>query len=128
MVQVWAEIQSHGGCSYSSITLKIFMNEKKPWDEFPKLKGRGSQAKSLVAPLLRVWAWHRSDGVLYDTVLNLLETLLEISDLVDSTAMEIFMPLADCAVLETSMNKFLGGAKITLGLSLDVEEPLAPPP
>ena len=49
---------------YTSMELKYFVNPSNPRRSYPKLKGRGAQVKSLVAPLLQLWNrfHHRRDA------------------------------------------------------------------
>ena len=121
LVDVWARIQRQGGCGFQSMKLKVFVNIQKPMDDYPKLKGRGSQAKSFVAPLLDVWASLGSADAFFEPVLRILETLLQIVDLVDMSAADIFMSIADCCVLETAVYRFLG-FYTQLGLMSDERE------
>ena len=43
-------------CQYGNLNINSFIDPEK-WDKvFPKLKGRGAEAKDLVLPLLQVWS------------------------------------------------------------------------
>ena len=100
MADVWGSIVDSGGSLYTNMVVKFFVDERKPKTSWPKLKGRGAQVKSLVGPLLQTWARYMDKAVVFDVkVCECLELLLEISDLVDLTAKQTFMPEQDCIKL-----------------------------
>eukprot|EP00959_Pyramimonas_sp_CCMP1952_P461416 9481536-Pyramimonas_sp.AAC.1 len=120
LLHVWARIQDRGGCIFQSMQLNLFINIKRPMDEYPKLKGRGAQIKSLVAPLLHVWASLGLADVFSRPVSSILETLLQRTDLVDASSAAVFMPLGDCVILEAAVDRFLG-LYTELGLTADAQ-------
>ena len=107
MEAVWTKIQVYGGSAYTRLDLKMFMDVKDA-TQYPKLKGRGGQVKSLVEPLLRAWNDFMDQADAHDVrVRDLLEALLKISDIIGQTSKAIFMPEEDCQGLMETIEVFL---------------------
>ena len=119
MLRVWARIQHYGGSKYKYLGIKTFINPRKVNDSYPKLKGRGTQVKSLVLLLLRTWSEYMDTGDPYHcSVQRCLEALLHISDLIDATATQTFMPRTDCIKLREIVGTFLN-EYTSLGIQSD---------
>ena len=111
MSRVWDDILEayDPGSSdhFTSLGLSSFINPKKAFTQYPRLSGRGCEVKSLIAPLMRVWAKHQNGSEHDEYVGDALSTLNHMVELLDDYSHEAFLPDADAAEFKTKTNKFL---------------------
>ena len=110
--EVWRMIcayyHDHGTpTQYTNFNLKTFLNEKKPLASFPCLRGRDAEAKDLLAPVADVWRKKSRDHPNHGAVLRMMEAMLEVQRILHDTANELFVPLDECARIETLVDVFL---------------------
>ena len=108
---VWCMIKEfysthHVTSQYTSFSLGSFTQADKPRSDFPRLKGRGHEVKSVLLPLASIWQQcsDKSDAA-QNMVQEMLDIMVEIQNLFDEYASECFLPkesadrilvLADC--------------------------------
>jgi hypothetical protein len=95
---------------YTNLGISSFVNPQKLHTSWPKLKGRGAEAKSLVKPMLNVWRKLKRGGAdsLHDNhVERALEHLDGIVNILDDYKYDMWLPDGESEHFKTLTDDFL---------------------
>ena len=109
---IWGRIQSEYeadpcGTEYTSLSISAFTNPEKPYDSFPRLKGKGCEVKSLLNPLNRLWPKLQKRNSFHNTVGVCLSELACLQNIIDDYKADAFLPDAISQKLLSHTDKFL---------------------
>lgn len=109
---IWSFILSEytklPGCTqYTCLSLSSFVDTKKPRTSYPRLKGRGSEVKNLVGPMLAVFKRFGATWEHAEHALSGLASLLQINEILDDYRGDAFLPINIALEFRTVMDKFL---------------------
>ena len=113
MRRVWELIVAHYQanrvvCQYSTLTISSFIDPNKPRAHYPKLKGRGAEAKWLVGALLHAMRTIRRAGDAIDLrMITALEHLLEMQRILDAHKYDCFFPVEVARDFRGVVDQFL---------------------
>ena len=93
---------------YSNLGLSSFVDPSSARTEFPKLRGKGAEAKDIVAPLLHVWkTFHDHSSSDHQQVCALLEMQIEAQVILSESKDQTFLPKSAAIRFGTLINGIL---------------------
>ena len=113
MAEVWAMVQAAYAHldvknQFGNLLLNWFTDPDSYNSHYPKLKGKAGEIKNLIGPMLWVWTQkYDRENDMHQNVRQLLELLLEITNLIDKYAHELFMSREDSKSLQATIDEFL---------------------
>jgi len=113
MRQVWQEISKaytdfKSECQYTNLELSSFCDHERPLASYPKLKGKGAEAKDLAAPLLAVWKkLKRQRNKLDDITQRALGHQVALQQVLSEYTCDPFLPMDKVATFRDHIDGFL---------------------
>jgi hypothetical protein len=110
--KIWAEIlvgysKSPGYTQYSSLTLSALVDQKKPTTTYPRLKGRGSEVKNLVEPMIAVVTKFGGLSERSDQMLRGFKSLHSLNCILDNHKCDAFLPIDKALDFRKITDEFL---------------------
>ena len=113
MAEVWGMVQAAYAHldvknQFGNLLLNWFTDPDSYNSHYPKLKGKAGDINNLICPM--VWVWTQKydrENDMHHNVRQLLELLLEITNLIDKYAHELFMSREDSKSLRATIDEFL---------------------
>ena len=128
LIQIWDGLLSEytkypGYTQYSSLALSSFIDVKKSKTSYPRLKGRGSEVKNRVGPMLAVFrkfghGWEHAGHATLG-----LESLGKLNFMLDDYKGDAFLPVGKALEFRVIMDTFLS-AYTKLGNAADESDDL----
>ena len=109
---VWAALlveylKTPGVTQYTCISLSMFIDVKKLTTSYPRLKGRGSEVKNLVGPLLAVFKQYAPGWEHVAMAVLGLESLCTLNCILDDYKGDAFFPIDKAIHFRSAMDSFL---------------------
>ena len=94
-------------CQYTYLSCSSFGNPEKAGEDFPRLRGKGAEAKDLLPAVHQAWLDLASSSSIFQEVKDMLDPLLEAQIVLQSHSKELILPLPAADQLERNMDAFL---------------------
>eukprot|EP00959_Pyramimonas_sp_CCMP1952_P309646 6480016-Pyramimonas_sp.AAC.1 len=112
MDKIWAAVlveysKFPGGTEYSKLGLSSFTNPANHDKQYPRLKGRGCEVKSLLLPLQAVWLRYKKNGAFYTVVSESFDAITQVQYIIDEFKADLFAPDTEAAKCLAQANQFL---------------------
>ena len=106
IAQCYSDMRSSG--QYTNLSLSSFCDPKKPNGNYPKLKGKGAEVKSLASVLCKVWSTNMQGGNHeHALIAQALESQHAFQCIIDDYADDLFFPHEEAIDFQQHVIDFL---------------------